>query len=373
MTKGLLFLAARIFLIGLSVLVSCADEDKGSLSAPVDPEEHLFYIGAFKGGLVKVFSVEQRKFVDSLICSNIPDTEKTTLNVIGDDSLLVISYNRGTYLVDLKTKEVVDTLNYSNMIVSPNSQYFVAGNISSGNKRELHKFDGLEYITDIPGKFEKFGNNSKCISYMNIYSDSSTISLYNVEADTTITKRKFSNSCEIWSIYTYPVKKSEKVFFGGGTSIYECPYHSYALVSNFDSNTVRILKEFPLDTYIEPNTALPIISPDNKYLYFSVLISTIWGGYPDRTIYVYDIESEDSVKTITLPQSFVPSAYSMSYDGIYLITKDYEYSSGDINIGFCLIDVINGEVIGTYEYGGQMYNMAAKHNIKIGLIKNEVL
>jgi hypothetical protein len=286
---------------------------------------------------------------------------------------LVISYDGGTYFIDLKTKEVVDSLNFGNIIISPNSEYFIGRNIASGFNKELRKLDGLEYVADIPGKYEKFGNNSECVSYITYHSDSSTISIYNIESDTTITRRKYSGSCEIWSAYTYPVKKLEKVFFGGGTSIYECPYHSYALVSDFDSNTVRILKEFDPDTYFEPNTALPIISPDNKYLYFSVLISTIWGGYPDRTIYVYNIESEDSVKTITLPQGFVPSAYSMSYDGKYLITKDYEYSSSDINIGFCLIDVINGEVIGTYEFGGQMYNMAAKHNIKIGLIKNEVL
>ncbi len=371
MKRSIYFIAAALLLIGLAALISC--EKEITPPEPVPPEEHLFYIGAFKGGLVKVFSVEQKKFVDSLICSNIPDTEKTTLNIIGEDSLLAISYNRWTYLVDLKTKEVVNILNYSNMIVSPNSQYFVAGNISSGNKRELRKFDGLEYVADIPGKYEKFGNNSECVSYITYYSDSSTISIYNIESDTTITRRKYSGGCEIWSAYTYPVKKLEKVFFGGGTSIYECPYHSYALVSDFDSNTVQILKEFPLDIYIEPNTALPIISPDNKYLYFSVLLGTAWGGYPDRTIYVYNIESEDSVKTITLPQGFVPSAYSMSYDGKYLTTKRFEESSSQINTGFCLIDVISGVVIGTYEFDGQMYNMAAKHNIKIGLIKNEVL
>ncbi len=191
MTKGFLLFAAAVFLIGLSILISC--EDGITPPEPIQPEEHLFYIGAFKGGLVRVFSVEQQKFVDSIVCDDIPDTEKTTLNVIGEDSLLVISYNRGTYLIDLKTKEVVDTLNYSNMIVSPNSEYFIAGNIASGNKKELRKFDGLEYITDIPGLFEHFDNKSACVTYSLFYgADSTTISVYDLETDTIITGQKYS-------------------------------------------------------------------------------------------------------------------------------------------------------------------------------------
>jgi hypothetical protein len=362
MTKRLLFIAAGFFLIGLAILISCSHEI--TPPEPVDPEEHLFYIGAAKGGLVKVFSVEQKKFIDSVVCNGIPDSIVTTLNVIGDDSLLAISYIGGTYLINLKTKEVVDSLNYSNMIVSPNSEYFIAGNISMGDKRELHKFDGLEYITDIPGLFEQFDNKSKCITYSLFYgADSTTVSVYDIETDSTITKQKYSLGVGIWFWYSFPVKKLNKIFFGGDAY----PYRYFAGVTDFYSDTARVLRYFPLVEYGDASLSLPIISPDEKYLYFSAIIGTFWGGVPDETIYVHNVESEDSIATIALPGGFVPSAYTMSYDGKYLTTKAFSQSTSDVKTEFCLVDAVNFTVIGTYSFGGPLSKMATKCNTNIGI------
>jgi len=346
------------------VLLFLACDKEITPPGPVPPEEHLFYIGAAKGGLVKVFSVEQRKFIDSIICSCIPDSIVTSLNVIGDDSLLAISDNQGTYLINLKTKVVVDTLNYSYMTISPNSEYFIAKNISSGNNKELRKFDGLEYIADIPGLFEHFDNQSSCVTYSLFYGgDSSTISVYDIETDTTITGQKYSLGHEIWFWHNYPVKKLNKIFFGGSGYA----YRYFAGVIDFNSDTARILRYFPLIEYMEPSISLPIVSPDEKHLFFSATIGTFWGGIPDETIYVHDVESEDSIGTIALPNGFVPGGYTMSYDGKYITSKAFCESTSDTKTSFILIDAINFTVIGTYSFGGPLSRMATKNNTNIGI------
>ncbi|MFH2037367.1 MAG: hypothetical protein ABIJ45_13265 [Candidatus Zixiibacteriota bacterium] len=342
------------------VLSSC---DKKSTNPKPEPEEHLFYVGAKTGGLVKIFSVEENMFIDSLICDSIPEDMETTLNVIGKDSVLAISCVKGTYFIDLHTKQVSGVINFAELSISPDSKYYMGQNISENNRFELRILEDNSFICEIAHSYEHFSNDSRYVSSVRYFgNDSINIVVYDILTGNTSSSQGFSQGSRVWFWLNYPIGKYQKTIFGASAD----PFRYFGGILDFYSDSVRILKNFSILDYYEANMPIAIVDLDDKYAYLSTMIGTAFGGIPDGKIYVYDVESEDSIGTIDIGLNVVPSAYSISYDGKYLIAKTLEESGSDLKSEFYLIDTEELTVIGVYDYGGYLSKIASRNNIKIG-------
>ena len=120
--KHFSILTLFLLLISICCFLSC---DKKPTDPDPEDAEHLFYISAAYGAdssIVKIFSVEQLQFIDSLI---IDDFRIGAMAVIGNNEMLIVSEGYRTRVYDLETKDMfhsADGYGYP-LQISPNSEY----------------------------------------------------------------------------------------------------------------------------------------------------------------------------------------------------------------------------------------------------------
>jgi len=360
MKQKYIITAILVAILSICLFQSC---DKKPTDPDPEPEEHLFYIGSEFGGLVKIYSVEQDKFIDSLVVDSIPDDKIKSLHIIGDDSLMVATCEIGTFIVNLKTKEVVERFNAAKVTFSHDSKYYIYQNHATGNW-ELYNYPAhqLLYYDGPYVMFPQFGNNSKCLSYSYLDYDNGNwkgnSKLYDIISGSISEYHDYENVAIFW--FSYPVKKYNKVF-----TAFDANYSLYSVgVVDFESDTLRVLRNYPLYKYFETSISLPIVSPDDKYIYTSAMMGTAFGGVPDYNIYVYDVETEDSVASISTKGIFnyTPDVYSITYDGKYLLVQQLHESGSEPLTHFCLIDSKNFDIIKVFDFGGRSRHISTKRN-----------
>ncbi len=352
----------RIILVGLLLglvasiaVINCDDKPP----QPPPPEEHLIYIGPEVGNLIKVFSVEQAAFVDSFVVDSIAETDSMYIHVIGDDSLLAVSAGQKTFIVNLMTKEVESVFNARKPIFSRNSNYYFC---YYSTPMELHSFpDHALLPIEIPEytAFPKFDNDEAVLSlpYLNINGSNydQRLGIFDLVGDSIIFMPDTWQGRQILMWYNYPIGKYAKLYFGGTGGGY------YLAATDFTSDTIRILKSY--EGFSE-SISLPIVSPDDRYLFSSEIRGTFFGGVPDGHIYVFDAETEDSVAAIPYNNQGerICGSFLITDDSKYLMVRPFnEYK--DIT-GVCLIDAQAFTVIGVYDCGFLPGTFSAKYAAK---------
>ena len=336
-------IAVILVMLGLFVFIlSCGDDD------PVGPtptdSEHLFYVGAKFGSLVKVFSVEQEKFTDSFHIDGIAETDTMMcLRIIGDDSLLSVATNKKTYFIDLASRGIIDSINARYTIFSRNSNYYCHYN-SDQIRYNLRKYPENTIILDtIACFFYAFDNDSKCFTYAKPYLiDGQTfmdLSFYEIETDSLATFTNQMAGLSLAVTLMAPVMESRKVFYGGLSKLF-----NFLGVTDFAHDTIvtRMLKSFP------EGDVMPILSPDNRYLYFSIVVREFWGETIDGNIYVFNAATEDSIATIDYEGMRQSGEIAITRDNQYMLVGPRNEFNDETNI--CLINARSFQVIGVYDF-----------------------
>jgi hypothetical protein len=330
--------AVCLTLLVLSVYLPGCSE-KSTEPPPGQPSEHLFYISARldeNKSLVKIFSVEKRAFIDSLIFDSF---QIGNVAVIGNDErLLITSRNEGVRVYELESKKLLfATVEYCcGGRTSPNSAYYEA---YSDGMRLFQAADYQEiYFDSGSASFSSFSADSKYC----LYTRSDSIVIFNILGDSIeycyglTFDDSFFHVYEIWP--TIDMKKLFLIGYFGG-------YLDFA-VSDFGKDSVRLLQA-PLNTWGED----AVVSPNGHYLYF---VNTPYTDYemPRMKIDVYDVQTEQIVTSISTREYsyFEPQHVALSSDGMYLMATPWSLGGYDV----LLIDAVNFEVIGSYQFGDQI-------------------
>jgi hypothetical protein len=343
----------RVFLILAAVLclvTTCCDDCPDCPVCPEpEPEEHLFYIAPKQGNMVKIFSVEREAFIDSLVVDSIASNSIMRIHVISDDSLLAVTAGSKTYIVDLKTKGIIDSFGSRALMFSRNSRFYF-----DGNSLYLYPEHTLIYTDPESGGFGRFCNQSEILTYQYYVTprDPIELGIYNILGGS------FNHAIKTWHGHgvtffaSQAVGSLQKVFIDAAT-------YCALGVCDFDSDTLRMLKYLPYG-----GGATLVVSPDDKYVFFTDYGPTPFGYGPSGHIFVWDAETEDSVAAIAYPFTWNEqfNMLVMSYDGKYLIARPFNEMNEFTT--FCLIDAQNHEVIGTYDCGFLTGNVTAKYCIR---------
>ncbi len=347
-SKGGWFYPLAVIAIAIGTLVSCDNSTKPG----EEPEEHLFYIAPETGNTVKVFSVEQEAIVDSFTVDSLSEEGAMRIHVIGDDSLLAASSGPRTYLIDLETKEIVGSFAARDPVFSPDSRYYFCS--YTGEVRmfpeQFLRHDGLSRIALV-----SFGYQSEVMSFMTL-SDSSgpLLGVYDIPDNSLIIKPWYSGGAQVYSMSSYPADGLNKVF----TS---CIGMGFSLAAgNLDCDTIRQVKIFDQISGI----VIPVVTPDEKYVFFSDIVSQGFEFVPTERIFVYDAETEDSVAAIAYEGIDQVGYMAVTYDSKYLMAGPFNEGGGVTVV--CLIDAVNFEVIGAYDCGFEPRVVTSKYGAENG-------
>ncbi len=346
--RKFLYLFTAVFL-SLGLFFAACDEDDIP-DGPSDDEQTLFYVAGEAGGLVKVFNVEQKAFTDSFTIDSIPSDKNMRIWVLGDDEELVASYAEGTYIYDLKTREITRSYSdYGKMIVAPDGNLFLANNLTN-NRWDFRLLSDMSLVYSHPSEpfLPQFSQDSKMLSFLAPNSETGNwdLLMYDVVRDSLLTKQKKLGEHTLGTLYSYPIHSKNKVCFYGRT-----PNNTFACIAFIDSQDVSVLKV--LDGW----GMIPAVTPDANYLFFSTPPSWNWMS---EKIYVYDIDTEDSVATIDLDDIFEPGFYSITNDSKFMLVSPFN----DFLLGYsnevCLIDAKQFKVIATADFGRKPFWIATK-------------
>lgn len=340
----------------LALAFACSKKDNPVKPDPTpQPEEHLFYISPWTGNFVKVFSVEQEAFVDSFTIDSVAVTDTMRIHVIGDDSLLAVSAGMKTFIYDLDQRIIVNSYDAENPIFSRDSRYMQYYN-SNISMQELHTFpENVLLYNETNGFFPKFDNDSKYFSLPDLISSRSRLVIYDIHGDSSFVGFNDSLTSNIMIWMNYPSSRHNKLYFGGTGA-----YGYFIGVINIDSDSVRILKTY------EESVPIPVISPDEKYLYFTENLLTFFGGVSKELIYVYDAETEDSVGVIEYEGMEQVGGMIISADSKYMLVKPHNEYNNETNIS--IIDAKTFQVLGVYDFGYLPLTVSIKYGAKNGII-----
>ncbi len=342
----LLILTAVLF-----VVVTCGDDNPVQ---PQDtPDEHLFYIAPMAGNMVRVFSVEREMFIDSMIIDSVGTADTMRLHVIGDDSLLAVSLKTKTFIYDLSERQIISTFEAYKPTFSRNSQYYY----SMGS---VKTFPGhVELFHQPGGSVEgKFCNRSEVVSFVYFpNSDTANLVIYNVLGHSSgYSIKKIGNyvlHLHLMLCSPFPSNSLNKTFLSIG-----CQYSA----TDFFSDTVRILR---WDGF--GSGATHIISPDERFSFYTDVGQKVWGFVPTGYLYVYDAADEDSLAAIPFQGLNMADLLVISSDGKYLLVRErYEYMFGENRI-FNVIDIHNLAVVGAYDCGFMLGSISSKYCAANGL------
>ena len=330
-----------IFVVFLN-LTCCKD----CPDCPTEPEpegEHLFYVGGpVIGGdsWVKIFSVEQSKFIDSLTVR----FERFQMAVTDDDGLLLVAgYPTGFDAIDLKTKEVIYSVDNigRHITVSPDGRYFASGNTEPPWGRQIYTAEGFELVySDTTGEGFAFGEFVLGSEYYVYSRFPGSVVAYNVIGDSVEAVFDVSlNGEPLWIYHVWPSLDNTKLFFIAGQVM-----TLYLGVTDFGEDSVRILRA-PLKTGGED----AVVSPDNKHLYF---VNMPYADYemPSASIYIYDVASEAELPAISTrePVFYEPYEIALTSDGKYLMVISDVINNYDQVL---LANARSFSVIGVYAFG----------------------
>jgi hypothetical protein len=344
----------RVFLIltaVLCLLTTCCDDCEDCPVCPEpEAEEHLFYIAPKQGNMVKIFSVEQEAFIDSLVVDSIPVDATIKIHIIGDDSLLAASVSEKTYIIDLATKGVIGSFEGFLPTFSRNSRFYAC--FSSIYKFPEH--EPIHLSTEVSGTFATFCNRSESMSYWGTADDHYELGLYFIHGDSLWHKPiTWHGGPPVTFFMSYPVSAHKKTFIEAAT-------YDFLGVCDFDSDTLRKIKS--MDSHVN---IVPVVSPDDKYVFFTDFTITAWGYFPSGRIFVWSTDTEDSIAAIAYQGIDMAHWLIISHDSRYLVAPPYnEY---DEYTTFCLIDAKTFEVIGVYECGFLPWNVTSKYCARNGI------
>ncbi len=285
----------------MSLVTACSD------NIAVGPQstagEHLLYIAPAEGNMIRVFAIEQGTFIDSLVIDSAAVDDTLRLHVIGDDSLLTVSTRTKTFIVDLRTKNVIGSFEATHPVFSRDSRfYYTAGSVRT--------FPGQQELFNQPGGIAqaRFCNQSEVVSFVYFSTiDTAKLVLYNVLANSVGYSIKkigtFVLGLQMMFCTPYPVNRLDKVFLNIGSQ--------YG-ATDFFTDTVRIL-----DAAWMGDGATHVISPDEKYAFFTDVGAKFWGYVPTGYLYVFDAASEDSVAAVHYQGIDQSDLLLVSYDSKY--------------------------------------------------------
>ncbi len=352
--RKFLYLFTTVFL-SLGLFFAACDEDDIP-DGPSDDEQTLFYVAGEAGGLVKVFNVEQKAFTDSFTIDSIPSDKNMRIWVLGDDEELVASYAEGTYIYDLKTREITRSYSdYGKMIVAPDGNLFLANNLTN-NRWDFRLLSDMSLVYSHPSEpfLPQFSQDSKMLSFLAPNSETGNwdLILYDLNRDSLIAIPRKFNEDRLNAFYSYPIHSKGTIFFHGWNS-----YGNFACMAYVDSQNVTVLKAFSRGSGM-----VPIVDPDGEYLYFTNTPS--WDMWEPEVLYVYEIDSGDSVATIDLSDLHEPALMRISYDGKYILSSPFypEWLGHDPN-SVALINVESYIGLGTYDFGRKPFWIATKTKI----------
>jgi len=326
-------MAIIVAILSICLFQSC---DKKPTKPDPEPVEHLFYIKAAIGtdsSLIKTFSIEQLKFIDSFI---IDDFTVYDMAVIGNDEKFMVTEEYRMRVYDLETKEVIYSAEgYGNPIrVSHNSEYYSVYDTRLQIRR-TSDFSPIYNDTTITG-YGDFSFDSRYYIYPHNHGD---VMVYNIDGDSIETSFGLTRSGSPFNIYElWPSIDMSKLFLMG----YNGNYLDFA-VGDFGSDTLRILQS-PLKTGGEEAA----ISPDGKHLYF-INTPSQHGEMPSWKIDVYDVETEELITSISTSgyDYFEPKHIALTSDGKYLMTTPWLWGGNDV----LLINAKSFEIMGNYNFG----------------------
>ena len=354
----------RVFLIlaaVLCLLTTCCDECKDCPVCPEpEAEEHLFYIAPKQGNMVKIFSVEREAFIDSLVVDSIASNAAMKIHVIGDDSLLAASGGARTYIIDLATKEIVESFNGRKPTFSRDSRYYFYFNyIDEENYQyELHLYPEhtLIFFDRYGGDFASFCNQSEYLTYQYYESAGDPIELgfYSILGGAASHSIKTWNGHPVTFFQSQAIGRLKKTFIDAAT-------YNFFGVCDFNSDTLRSLKSFSF-----MGTTNLVVSPDDKYVFFTDYGMAPFGYMPTRHIFVWDAEAEDSVAAIAYQGIDMSNWLVITHDSKYLLARPYNIMNDYTT--FCLIDAKGFQVIGVYDCGFLPGNVTAKYCARNGIL-----
>ena len=210
MTKKAFILTALI-LPGLFLTLLSCHGDNDSPNGPVDPEEeHLFYIGARVGNLVKVFSVEQEKFIDSFYVESLTENDTILyMHVIGGDSLLALSTSHLTTVIEIDSRNIVETFSTMYTKFSRDSKYYT-GSEYNPLRNVICTYPGHVLINDeVEGMLYSFDNESKCLALTKPYIENGQekceMTLFDLTNNTPTVRPNLLNGAYLNAFLVYPV------------------------------------------------------------------------------------------------------------------------------------------------------------------------
>jgi len=331
-------------------LVSCDD----STGPDGEPDEHLFYIAPKIGNMVKVFSVEQESIVDSFVVDSVDESWDMQIHVIGNDSLLAVSSESKTYIVDLESKQVICTYPYETRVFSRDSRYFF-----HYNQQELRTFPENGLVTGETGALlgVAFCNQSETVTY--VYPDFTmggmrfSLGIYFLTSDSICNHLRYAFGEPIEATFNFPIASFEKAYVGISWPI------SGLVATDFASDTVKFLKQFDVGAGI-----VPLVAPNDEYVFVSDYGVTSFEFVPSEHIFVFDAETEDSIAAIAYQGIDMVYYMIISHDSKYLVARPLNEFEDITSI--CLIDAENFEVIGAYDCGFLPGSISAKYAARNG-------
>jgi hypothetical protein len=304
---------------------------------PPEPEEHFFYVSARPdndSSVVKIFSVEQRAFVDSF---TVDSFRIWNFDVQGNDERLFLA-GPGLRVYDIKSKELLyTTTDYCcDVEISNNSTYYKP--LSSGTKLyRTNDYQEIYYDSNGAGSGH-FSHDSRYFMYNRFDS----VVAYDIIGDSIENSVGLTWNGSLFRAYKiWPTVDMKKLFLIGNQG-----WLLYLAVTDFGKDSVRILQA-PLRTGGEDGA----MSPDGKYFYF---INTPYmdSEMPRLKIDVYDVHTEQLITSISTREYnfYEPQRISLSSDGKYIMVTPRIWDGCDV----LLIDAQNYSVIGSYQFGYQI-------------------
>ena len=338
-------LSYGMLLLGLmiSLLIACSNSDDCPTcpKKPPQAQEHLFYVTS-GDGLVKIFSAEERAFIDSLVLTPNGVIE----DVIGGNKMLAIWRSDGSRIFDLQTQKDIYTFpNACGIHVSPDGQYIALEYRWSdpySTRLEIRRFDDLNLLfTDTFVIESKFSNDSRFITYLHNFqkpTPNNELVVYDIKNDSIVEqRRKYTPAEQIYMFFPTVMPSEKKVFFFGGT----WATWKFIGVTDFGSDSVRIL------AYLGDYNAQLELSPDDQRLYYTTAPG--WDDPPSMQVYALDAIDELPLAQIsTSAFGHQPWEIAISPDGKFILTGS-AFDQYDNKVG--LIDAVKMTAVGAYDFG----------------------